>query len=423
MKSVILIDCNNFFVSCERVFNPSLDGKPVVVLSSNDGCVVSRSQEAKQLGIPMGAPAFQWEHVFRKENVHVFSSHFSLYADMSRRVMETVRSSCQEFDQYSVDEFFVYCNDDTDYREWCRDLRRRIAQWTGIPTSIGIAPTKTLAKIANKIAKKNIAFNGIVDWQRDIHDHERILESVDCSEVWGIGRRYTRYLSSRGIHNARQLRDADDVIIKKNLSILGVRICYELRGISCIELTSLQAQRKTLTYSRSFGTMLTKYDDLSQAITLYSSYAAYKLRRHRLVASAITVYIRTNRFRDDLPQYSQEITVRIVPPSHNTVQIIECAQGALRSIFKQGYHYAKAGVVFTGLCPEEAAQHSLFPSIYTAPRYKNAMKAMDTIIARYGKKALYPASCGVQRQWLAKSAQCSPSYISSFKDIPICYAR
>lgn len=423
MKSVILIDCNNFFVSCERVFNPSLEGKPVVVLSSNDGCVVSRSQEAKDIGIPMGAPAFQWEHIFRKYNVHIFSSHFSLYADMSRRVRETVRSLCEDSEQYSIDEFFVYCPDDKDYREWCHTIRQRIMQWTGIPTSIGIAPTKTLAKIANKIAKKNKSFNAIVDWQRDIQDHEAMLESIPCSDVWGIGRRYARFLLSRGIENTRQLRDADEAMIKKNLSIVGLRICYELRGISCISLTSLQAARKTLMNSRTFGKMLTDYDELSQAITLYTSFAAYSLRRHRLVASAITVFIRTNRFRDDLPQYFQEKTIAIIPPSHNTLFIIETAQQALKSIYKKGYHYAKGGVIFTGLCPEDAAQHSLFPSKYTKQHYHNAIKAMDSIVMRYGKKTLYPASCGVQRRWLSKAALCSPSYISSFNDIPICHAK
>ncbi len=423
MKSVILIDCNNYFVSCERVFNPSLEGKPVVVLSSNDGCVVSRSQEAKDIGIPMGAPAFQWEHIFRKYNVHIFSSHFSLYADMSRRVRETVRSLCEDSEQYSIDEFFVYCPDDKDYREWCHTIRQRIMQWTGIPTSIGIAPTKTLAKIANKIAKKNKSFNAIVDWQRDIQDHEAMLESIPCSDVWGIGRRYARFLLSRGIENARQLRDADEAMIKKNLSIVGLRICYELRGISCISLTSLQAARKTLMHSRTFGKMLTDYDELSQAITLYASFAAYSLRRHRLVASAITVFIRTNRFRDDLPQYFQEKTIAIIPPSHNTLFIIETAQQALKSIYKKGYHYAKGGVIFTGLCPEDAAQHSLFPSKYTKQHYHNAIKAMDSIVMRYGKKTLYPASCGVQRRWLSKAALCSPSYISSFNDIPICHAK
>lgn len=422
MKNVAVIDCNNFFVSCERVFNPKLEGKPVVVLSSNDGCVVSRSNEAKALGIPMGAPAFKWENVFRRHDVKTFSSNFTLYSDMSRRVAMVVRDFAEHVHLYSVDEMFIDLEKNRDYRQWAHELRTRVLKWTGIPTSIGMASTKTLAKIANRIAKKQPQWNGVVDWQYDIDDRDSVLENVDISDVWGIGRQYTRFLRARHFDNARQLRDADDDFIRNHLTVIGLRTVYELRGTSCINLVSLQAERKSVTHSRSFGRMVTECDELKQAISLFASQAAFKLRRLGLAATDITVYIRTNRFRDDLPQYSNSATTEILPQSNYTASVLEAADKAFYSIYRDGYHYAKAGVVLTGLCPAKSRLHSLFSHSSTQDE-DNLMKALDKINNKFGRNTLYPAACGVQRTWRSRSAKKSSEFSTSLSDIPLCYAR
>ncbi len=422
MSNVVVIDCNNFFVSCERVFNPKLEGKPVVVLSGNDGCVVSRSNEAKALGIPMGAPAFKWENVFRKYGVKTFSSNFTLYSDMSRRVSMAVKDFAEHVEQYSVDELFIDIEKDKDYREWAHKLRKRVLQWTGIPTSIGIASTKTLAKIANRIAKKQAQWNGVVDWNYDIPNHDAALAEVDISDIWGIGRSSTRFLRARHIDNALQLRSMDDDFIRNHLTVMGLRTVYELRGTSCISLVSLQAERKSVTHSRSFGRMVTERDELQQAISLYASLAAHKLRRLGLVASDITVYIRSNRFREDLPQYANSVKVGILPQSNYTASVLESADNAFTMIYKEGYHYAKAGVVLTGLCPAKTRQHSLF-SVTQATEEDNLMKALDKINNKYGRNTLYPAACGVQRTWKSRSAKKSSEFSTSLSEIPICYAR
>jgi len=422
MNQFVLIDCNNFFVSCERVFNPKLQQLPVAVLSSNDGCVVARSNEVKALGVPMGAPVFKWEKVFREHNVQIFSSNFSLYTDMSKRVRETVRSfaGMESVEQYSIDEFFISIPN-TDHREFAHQLRKRVLQWTGIPTSIGIAPTRTLAKIANKVAKKQKEFNGVFDISLDCNNTDELLDTVEVSDVWGIGRRYGRFLLSRGFDTALKLKNAPDKWIKKHMSVVGLRTVYELRGISCVENVSLQDARKSITHSRSFGKMIHDREELKQAVSLYASRAAHSLRRYGLVAKTITVFLNTNRFREDLPQYFNSVSTEIMPHNNYTSAVLEAAHIAFEAVYREGYHYAKAGVILDKLCPEYACNEGL----YSPEREKQdkAMKALDKINAKYGSSTLFPASCGIQRKWKTKAERRSPRYTTEISEIAICYAR
>lgn len=420
MNQFALIDCNNFFVSCERVFNPKLEHLPVAVLSSNDGCVVARSNEVKALGVPMGAPAFKWEKIFREHNVQLFSSNFTLYADMSKRVRETVKLFTDGVEQYSIDEFFISIPN-TDHREFARQLRKTVLQWTGIPTSIGIAPTRTLSKIANKVAKKQKEFNGVFDISLDCDNTDVLLDTVEVSDVWGIGRRYGRFLLSRGFDTALKLKNAPDRWIKKHMTVVGLRTVYELRGISCIENVSLQDARKSITHSRSFGKMIYDKEELKQAVSLYSSRAAHSLRRYGLVAKTITVFLNTNRFREDLPQYFNSVSTEIMPHNNYTSAVLEAAHIAFEAVFREGYHYAKAGVILDKLCPEYACNEGL----YTQEREKQdkAMKALDKINDKYGNGTLFPASCGIQRKWKTKAERRTPRYTTQLEEIAICYAK
>lgn len=419
----ILIDCNNFFVSCERVFNPKLERKPVVVLSSNDGCVVARSNEVKALGVPMGAPAFKWERVFRQHDVQTFSSNFALYTDMSRRVRETVKNFVgkESVEQYSIDEFFILLPDN-DHRTLSRELRSRVLKHTGIPTSVGIASTRTLSKIANRIAKKQVQWNGVFDYEYDCEDKSALLSTIEVGDVWGIGRRYGRFLISRGIDTACRLRDTPDKWLKKHLTVVGLRTALELRGISCIDNVSLQDKRKTIMYSRSFGRMITDRDELQEAISLFASRAAHSLRRYGLVAKTVTVFLNTNRFREDLPQYFNQTTAEILPHTNFTSSVLESAHLAFNAVYRDGYHYAKAGVILDKLFPQSARTDTLFQPT-AREKHTALMKALDSVNDRFGEGTLFPASCGIRRRWRTKAEKRSLRCTTHWEELAVCYAR
>ena len=303
-KVFALVDCNNFYVSCERVFNPKLEGKPVIVLSNNDGCAVARSEEAKEF-IPMGAPAFKYEDIIKKHNIAVYSSNYTLYSDMSERVMTILGQFTPELEIYSIDEAFLNPTGFThvDLTEYAKKIRARVKKWTGIPVSIGIGTSKTLAVIANKLAKKNQMCGSVFD----ITNHSRqddFLQSVDVEYIWGVGRQYTKFLKRHGIHTAFDLKNAPDHWIKKYMTIVGLRTVWELRGISCIELEEVSEPNKQIIRYRSFGKPVESLEKLKEAISVYATRAGDKLRQQQSVTSYLSVFLETNRFKPDEPQYA-----------------------------------------------------------------------------------------------------------------------
>ena len=355
-----LVDCNNFYASCERVFNPMLEGQPIVVLSNNDGCVVARSNEAKALGIGMGVPEFQIRSLLRARHVQVFSSNYTLYGDMSQRVMETLEQFCPDLEVYSIDEAFLSLVGFAlrDLIEYGRQIRRTVKQWTGIPVSVGIAETKTLAKIANRIAKRTPDTGGVFDLLA-CSDRDALLGRVPVEEVWGIGRNYAHVLIQHGITTAVQLREVDDQWIRTHMGIVGLRLVMELRGVSCLDLEQCPAPKQSLTCSRAFGTLINTLAEMEEAVSVYTSRVAEKLRGERLAATVLTVFLTTNEFKDG-PQYSNTLTLKLPIATDSTADLIRCALQGIRAIYRDGYHYKKAGVMLTGLVPASQTQADLF---------------------------------------------------------------
>lgn len=353
-----LMDCNNFYASCERVFNPSLNGKPVVVLSNNDGCVIARSNEAKALGIPMGAPAYQMRELVEKHGVAVFSSNYTLYGDMSARVMSILSSLAPEIEVYSIDEAFVNLDGITDYQSLGRIIVNKVYKDTGIPVSLGIAPTRTLAKIANKFAKKYPAYQRVccIDTEEK---REKALHLFAIGDVWGIGRRQAARLEKEGIKTAYDFTQLPNSWVRKYMTVVGERTWKELRGIPCI--TENITPRKQICTSRSFGQMIENIEQMDEAVSTFASKCAKKLREQKGYAVSLLVFIQTNRFRDDLPQYWKSVSVNLPVPTDDTQEIVHYALTGLRSIFLKGYHYKKAGVIITEITYN--VQRNLFDMI------------------------------------------------------------
>ncbi|MBN1334177.1 MAG: Y-family DNA polymerase, partial [Synergistales bacterium] len=331
-----LVDCNNFYVSCERVFDPSLKGFPVTVLSNNDGCVIARSEEAKKLGIPMGAPAFKYRDLFARQGVHVLSSNYSLYDSMSGKVMSILKDSFPNLEIYSIDEAFLELTSlsGLDLSDYSREIRKKIDKWTGIPVSIGIGPTKTLSKIANRLAKKKKAFGGVFNFLEH-GDTDNILAEVEVKEIWGVGRAYAKLLRSRGVFSARDLKYLSDQWIQENMTVEGLRTVWELRGRSIIPLCETPPPRNQVVVSRSFGREVQDMDTLMGTITEYTSRAAEKLRKEKACTSVISVFIQTNPFKET-PQYSNIATSRLEIPTSYTPRLVDVAIGNLKRIFREG---------------------------------------------------------------------------------------
>ncbi|TKB82361.1 MAG: Y-family DNA polymerase, partial [Nitrospira sp.] len=386
-----LVDCNNFYASCERVFNPRLEGKPIVVLSNNDGCVVARSNEAKALGIAMGVPEFQIRPLLRAHQVQVFSSNYTLYGDMSQRVMETLEQFCPDLEIYSIDEAFLSLSGFTsrNFTEYGRTIRTTVKRWTGLPVSVGIAETKTLAKIANRVAKRTPDTNGVFDLLA-CSDRDALLGRVPVEEVWGIGRNLTRLLNQHGIMTALQLREADNQWIRKHLGIVGLRLVMELRGISCLDLEECPTPKQSLTCSRAFGQLISTLADMEEAVSSYTSRVAEKLRRERLAATVLTVCLTTNEFKEG-PQYSNAVTLKLPVATDSTSDLIRSALQGIRTIYREGYRYKKAGVILTGLVPASQTQADLFDS-QDRGKSKRLMSALDAINNRWGADTLHYAS-------------------------------
>ncbi len=414
-KKIALIDCNSFYVSCERLFNPKIRKKPVVVLSNNDGCIISRSTEAKALGIKMGEPYFKAKDIIIKNKVNVFSSNYSLYGDLSRRVMRTLKRFNSAIEVYSIDEAFLDLSNfsDDEVEKVGREIRETVLKWTGIPTSIGIAKTKTLSKVANHIAKKKKS--GVTSLI-GIENIDPILEKVDINDVWGVGRQLTKFYHKNGIYNAKQLKNKSNTWIKKNSNVLGSRTAMELRGVPCIDLETTQTKRKSCVVSRSFGQRIEKYQELKEAVANYCLNASEKIRSESLIAKSITVFVRTSPFQSRFGYYSNSKTIDFAISTNNSIEIVKTALVALDSIFKNGYRYQKAGVMLTGLSNEDGSKN-LFSS-EKDEKIKGLMKSIDNTNYRYGRSTLSLASAGVQKRWNMRREHSSKIDTADFYLLP-----
>ena len=394
-KKIALIDCNSFYVSCERLFNPKIRKKPVVVLSNNDGCIVSRSNEAKALGIKMGEPYFKAKDIIVKNNVYVFSSNYSLYGDLSRRVMRTLKRFNSDTEVYSIDEAFIDLSNfpDNEVENVAQEIRSTVLQWTGIPTSIGIAKTKTLSKVANHIAKKKQS--GVTSLI-GVENIDPILEKVDINDVWGVGKQLTKFYHKNGIYNAKQLKNKSNTWIKKSSNVLGSRTAMELRGISCIDLENYQAKRKSCCVSRSFGKKVENFQILVESIASHSLNAAEKIRSESLLAKTITIFIRTSLFQNKKIFYSNSKTIDFPIATDNSIEIVKSALGGLKSIFKKGYKYQKTGIILSGLLDSEKTHNLFFSS--KEKRIKSLMKSIDYTNYRYGRSTLSLANAGLNKK-------------------------
>ena len=354
-RKIALVDCNSFYVSCERLFNPKIRKKPVVVLSNNDGCIISRSNEAKALGIKMGEPYFKAKNIIVKNNVNVFSSNYSQYGDLSRRVMRTLKRYNSSIEVYSIDEAFKDLSNfsDQEVEEVGREIRNTVLQWTGIPTSIGIARTKTLSKVANHIAKKKQS--GVTSLI-GIENIDSILEKVEINDVWGVGRQLTKFYQKNGIYNAKQLINKSNTWINKCSNVLSSRTAMELRGIPCINLETTSTKRKSCVVSRSFGKRVENFQELREAVANYCLNASEKIRSESLVAKSITVFVRTSPFQRNFGYYSNSKTVDFPIATNNSIETVKAAVSILEDIFRNGYRYQKAGVMLTGLSNENAKE-------------------------------------------------------------------
>ena len=414
-KKIALIDCNSFYVSCERLFNPKIRKLPVVVLSNNDGCIISRSNEAKALGIKMGEPYFKARNIIIKNNVQVFSSNYSLYGDISRRVMRTLKRFNSKIEVYSIDEAFLDLSNfsDKEVKDVGKEIRNTVLQWTGIPTSIGIAETKTLSKVANHIAKKQKS--GVVSLV-NIKDLDPILEKVEVRDIWGVGKQLSKFYIKNGIYNAKQLKNASNTWIKKTKNVLSSRTAMELRGVPCIEIETKQAKRKSCCVSRSFGKKVEKLRELKESVTSYCLNAAEKIRSESLVCKSITVFIRTSPFQNKGIFYSNSKTIDFPIATNNSIEIVKNALKGLDLIYKDGFKYQKAGIILSGLSDSEKG-NSLFKSTKDE-RIKNLMQSIDNTNYRYGRSTISLASAGINKKWSMRRQYSSKIDTADFYSLP-----
>ena len=412
---VALVDCNNFFVSCERVFNPALEGRPVVVLSNNDGNAVARSQEVKDLGIKVGQPTFEFRDLIEKHNIVLFSSNYTLYGDMSNRVMEGLRAFTPHLEVYSIDEAFLDLSRmPYDLEEYGNQIRHTIRKNTGIPVSVGIAPTKTLAKLANHIAKKHPQHKKKGLFILDTSNREKILQEFPIEEMWGIGSRHAERLKKQGIVSALDFTQLPEQWVKEHMAVVGLRLQKELLGQKCLSLELVQPAKKGMCTSRSFPKPVVELGGHQEAVSTHASRCAEKLRRQKSCANQVTVFINTSRFNESAKLYSNSITLTLPAASASTMKIVQYALKALKVIYRSGYYYKKAGVFVSGIVPDHQVQQNLFEP---AENDSLLMKTMDKLNSRFGSGKVQVASSGTKKEWKLKREMLSPHYTTSFKDV------
>ncbi|MGV0964883.1 Y-family DNA polymerase [Empedobacter falsenii] len=414
-----LVDCNNFYASCERVFNPTLNGKPVVVLSNNDGCVIARSNEAKDLGIPMGAPAFEYENIFRLKGVKVFSSNYALYADMSNRVTTIIKKYCPDIEVYSIDESFLFFKgfEKYDLTEYAQKIKQEIYQITKIPVCIGIGPTKALAKVANRIAKKfPLHHKGVylIDNQDKI---EKALKWLKCEDIWGIGRRLSKRLAYISCHTAWDFTRLQDEYLRRNFSIVELRLKKELLGQSVLQLDEVQ-RKKSIATTRSFERTINKYEDLQERVSTFAVSCAEKLRRENSKCNIISVFVMTNRFDDKHSFVSNTLSTTLEFDSNSSIVLSKAALFLLDKLVPvEGKvpDYKKAGVIVSAITPDDQVQMNIFNE--ESPKHKALMETMDKLNSYYGDHMLKLASQDIRRKWKMKQERLSPSYTTRLSDI------
>jgi DNA polymerase V len=414
-----LADANNFYVSCERVFRPSLEGLPVVVLSNNDGCIIARSDEAKALGLAMGDPYHLNQEKLTAHGVVVFSSNYALYGDMSRRVMDTLGTFTPGVELYSIDEAFLNLAgfERRGLVDYARLIRATVRRDTGIPVSIGIGPTKTLAKVSNHLAKAQPEAGGVYDMSETDVDHA--LASIEVGEVWGVGPRWAKWLVGQGIDTALDLKQADPKAIRRKMTVVGERLVHELNGRSCLPLELVAPPRQGLTVSRSFGQTLTALQPVKEALVQFVGRAAEKLRRQQLMAGQLMVFITTNRFSANRPFYANSATVRLLYPTDFTPDLVEAAVQLLETLYRPGFHYQKCGVMLLDLSPVTQVQADLFD---TRDRAREAwlMRASDSLNADYGARTVRVGNHGGKRPaWAMRQAFRSPRYTTRWRELPV----
>ena len=410
---IALVDCNNFYASCERVFNPKIENKPVIVLSNNDGCVIARSNEAKVLGVKMGEPAFKLKNIIEKYNINVFSTNFALYGDLSKRVMNVMSSEVDKMEIYSIDEAFL---DFKDYASKERGIviKKKVQQWTGIPVSVGIAPTKVLAKVAGYIAKKYTK-SGVF-----MFDNEglirRALNVFKVEGLWGIGRKNAKKLKTVGIHTALQFRECDSNWIRRHLSINGVRLQKELYAEVCYPIEVTRKRKQNICTARSFGTEIKELSKLKEAIGSYANTCATKLRQEKSYCTTVSVFLSTNPFKPQAKQYNPYRVIQLDVPTNDSMEIVKVAIKGLESIYRDDCVYKKSGVIVGRIVPQQQTQLSLFDSLDREQR-KSINVAVDKINATMGKNKVKLAVQGNGRKWRLKQEKISPCYTTRFTDI------
>ena len=424
MNAIALIDGNNFYVSCERVFQPKLEGKPVVVLSNNDGCVVARSQEVKDLGVKMGVPWFQLRDLAKQHGIIAKSSNYVLYGDMSQRMHSVIGQFAPEQEIYSIDESFLNLTGfNRDLIDYGQQIRQRVRQWVGVPVCVGIGSTKTLAKLANHAAKKALLpemGDGVCDLnQLARSDLDRLLNGLGVGEVWGVGRRISARLTELGVSTVKQLRDVSPIWIKKEFNVVLARTVAELNGESCLALEEVAQPKKQIVSSRSFGQPVVTLEDMNEAVVSYASRAAEKLRNQKHVAGAIQVFVETNRFKPNEPQYNNAVTVKLLKPTANSFQLGEAAIYGMRKIFKYGYAYKKCGVMLMDLVSEGSVPTDLFAQIDLpdAARSNALMATLDEINAKMGRGTVRSAGEGVHKPWAMRSDNKSQAFTTDWKQL------
>jgi DNA polymerase V len=410
-----LADCNNFYASCESVFQPALAGRPVVVAGNNDGNIIARSREAKALGIPMGAPLYQLRELIARHSVAVYSGNFALYADMSSRVMDVLGRFTPTLDVYSIDEAFLALDavPPTERAAYAADIRAMVLQWTGIPVSIGVASTKTLSKIAAEVAKQTPA--GVLALASP-DEVDELLRTLPVGEVWGIGPARTALLLRHGIETAHDFARADSAWVRRHLTVMGQRTQLELRGISCLPLEPVRAAKQQVCCSRSFGCDVRSLDDMREAVAQFASWAGEKIRAQGSAAAMAVVFIATNSFRKGIPQHHESCTIRLPRPTSDTLEIVDTALRAVERLYQPGYAYHKAGVILTGLTPDTPSQLAFFEPL-PDPRRRELMQVLDAINGRFGRDVIRVGAAGTVQQWRMRQRNRSPRYTTRWDEL------
>ena len=422
-----LVDVNNFYVSCERVFQPKLAQVPMVVLSNNDGCAVARSAEVKALGVKMGTPWFQMQELAKKHGIQAYSSNYTLYGDMSSRVVQVLRSFTPNIEVYSIDESFLrietVLKQYQDTLELGQKIKQQVKDTTGLPVCVGIGPSKTLAKLANHLAKKHGQFAGVCDVNAMTKPElYQWMSETEVGEVWGVGRQIAKKLKAQNIQSVFDLLQAAPQAMRQQFGVVMERLCYELRGTSCLQLEEVAPAKQQIIASRSFGKLVTSQVELAQSVATHAARAAEKLRIQNSVAGALTVFIQTNPFKQYEPQHHQSITVPLTEATDNTLTLTNAALLGLQQIYQPNFRYKKAGVILNLISDKPTVQQSLFEDINSKGKSAHLMKAMDAINTRFGNAVIRSAAAGTnttKQEWQMKSSNKSPNYTTKWDELPV----